>query len=268
MKKLIVIDLDGTALHDEYKLNPLSKKALMEAKDKGHTVAIATGRSLRDSRHFWEELGLDTPIINGNGAHLHHPNNENFTEILEQMSIEALAAILRSDMSAYLENAICEYKDHLYILKKDDAFTSWLNLENCTSVAYGDLRSAPFHSFTRFILKIRPGKEQQVQDFLALNYPNQFSFYQWEMGNQIIFELSKGGVNKGTAIAHLADQLGFAPEDIIVFGDGTNDVEMLTFAGTGVAMANAHQQLLSIANAITLSNTEGGIAHYLYQHVL
>lgn len=268
MKKLIVIDLDGTALHDEHDLNPSSKQALIAAKNAGHTVVIATGRSLRDSLHYYKELELDTPIINVNGAYLHHPTNENFTEIVEHLSIDLISDIMDSEIGDYLLNVVCEYKDHLYILKKDEDFALWMYAQNCDSLTSGDLASAPFSHCTRFILKILPGKESHVQDFLIRKYPDQFSFYQWSLGDQLVFELSKGGINKGTAIAHLADQLGFLPEDIIVFGDGTNDIEMLTFAGTGVAMANAHHQLLAIANATTLANTEGGIAHYLNEHVL
>lgn len=267
-KKLIVVDLDGTALHDDHHLNPISKKALLAAKKAGHTVMIATGRSARESLHFYKELELDTPLINSNGAYLHHPNDENFQAITEQMSIDLLVDIFNSPISKYLLNGVCEYKDELYILQEDEGFTYFMNLGACDSVAYGAFNDSGQKDFTRFILKIEPGFESDVKAYLETHYPGQLSYYQWEMGEQVVFEITRGGVNKASAIAAAADRLGFTPEDIIVFGDGSNDMEMLTFAGTGVAMGNAIAQLQAIANATTLSNTEGGIAHYLYQHLL
>ncbi|MTM42486.1 HAD hydrolase family protein, partial [Turicibacter sanguinis] len=61
-KKLIVTDLDGTALQSWESLDPKTKEALMKAKEEGHIVVIATGRPARASLHFYKELGLDTPI--------------------------------------------------------------------------------------------------------------------------------------------------------------------------------------------------------------
>ena len=74
-KKLIVTDLDGTALQNWETLDPKTKNALMAAKEEGHIVVIATGRPARASLHFYKELGLDTPIINFNGAYIHHPTD-------------------------------------------------------------------------------------------------------------------------------------------------------------------------------------------------
>ena len=81
-KKFIVTELDGSALHSWESLDPKTKEALMKAKEEGHIVVIATGRPARASLHFYKELGLDTPIINFNGAYIHHPEDDSFEDIL------------------------------------------------------------------------------------------------------------------------------------------------------------------------------------------
>ncbi|MCL1948518.1 MAG: Cof-type HAD-IIB family hydrolase [Turicibacter sp.] len=267
-KKLIVIDLDGTALHDHASIHPETKRALMKAKDDGHSVVIATGRPARGSLNFYRELGLDTPIINFNGAYMHAPGDSNFEEVVEQISLDRAMDIFNSPIREDLVNAVCEYKDHLYILKRDESLTSWMWMDEVDSITYGDFQETLDRNPSGFILQAKPGREQQVMSYLREHFSDIVACRNWSDGYQNIIEVFKHDINKGTALAILAERLGFHVEDIIVFGDGDNDIEMLTFAGTGVAMGNALEELKAIADAHALSNKEGGIAHYLYEHVL
>lgn len=70
---LIVLDLDGTLLTDNHTISPKTKQTLMKAKEAGHLIMIATGRPFRASNIYYQELGLTTPIVNFNGAYIHHP---------------------------------------------------------------------------------------------------------------------------------------------------------------------------------------------------
>ena len=119
-KKLIVTDLDGTALQNWETLDPNTKEALIAAKEAGHIVVIATGRPARASLHFYKELGLDTPIINFNGAYIHHPEDETFEDIVAQIPTEVVLTLFDSELKDYIVNAFCEYKDHLYVLHQGD----------------------------------------------------------------------------------------------------------------------------------------------------
>ena len=69
---LIVLDLDGTLLTDQQQISA-KRKTLLQAKEQGHQVMIATGRPYRASDLYYHELGLTTPIVNFNGAYVHHP---------------------------------------------------------------------------------------------------------------------------------------------------------------------------------------------------
>ena len=74
-------------------------------------------------------------------------------------------------------------------------------------------------------------------------------------------EVMEKNSNKGTALIKLADHLGIAMEEVMALGDGENDYEMIQVAGLGVVMSNGTDNLKSIANEITLSNEEDGVAH-------
>lgn len=267
-KKLIAVDLDGTALHDHHQLNEDSKRALMAAKEAGHTVVIATGRPYRGSLKFYRELGLDTPIINFNGAYIHHPANHEFEEIIEQITIESAMEIFDSPIKEHIINAVCEYKDHLYILNKESFLGEWVWMDNVASVKYGVFSETLDTPPSGFVMQVTPGTEHEVMDYIRTHFSNVVSCRNWGDGFQNIIEVYKMDINKGVAIGKVAKQLGFDVEDIIVFGDGDNDMEMIQYAGVGVAMENGLDELKAVANHITKRNTEGGIAHYLYEHVL
>ena len=267
-KKLIVIDLDGTALHDHVELNPETKAALMAAKAAGHTVVIATGRPARASIKFYQELELDTPSINFNGSYIHHPTDQNFEEILSQIPIAIIHDIFNSEISEFIENATCEYKDNLYVLKEDELLGNWFHLQNCETVKYGSFLDTLDQEPSGFILMAKPGFEQQVIDFLRANHSDKVTCRQWGDEYKHVIEVFNYDSNKGEALAKVAKQLNFESKDIIVFGDGDNDIEMFQFAGTSIAMENALDELKAVSTGATKLNTEGGVAHYLYEFLL
>ena len=81
------------------------------------------------------------------------------------------------------------------------------------------------------------------------------------------FEFTAQGIDKAKALDTVLKPMGYTEEDMIAFGDGQNDATMLMYAGTGIAMANAVDSLKAIADEITLSNDEDGIAVSLYKHI-
>ena len=267
-RKLIITDLDGTALENWETLHPKTKEALMAAKEAGHIVVIATGRPARASLHFYEELGLDTPIINFNGAYIHHPKDDSFEDIVAQIPTEVIITLFDSELKNYIVNAFCEYKDHLYVLNQGDTVRDWFHIETCTSVKFGPFKETLDEHPNGFLLEAKPGYEQKVMEFLRTNYSDLVTCRNWDGDNKNIIEVFKNDTNKGTAIEKLATYFNIEQKDIIAFGDGDNDIEMLTYAGTGVAMENAIDQLKEVANHVTKTNKESGVAHYIHEYIL
>ena len=77
-KHLIVLDLDGTLLKDDKTISNKTKNVIFKAKEAGHEVMIATGRPYRSSEMYYRELDLNSPIVNFNGAFVHHPKDQHF----------------------------------------------------------------------------------------------------------------------------------------------------------------------------------------------
>ncbi|CUM94579.1 MULTISPECIES: Cof-type HAD-IIB family hydrolase [Turicibacter] len=267
-KKLIVTDLDGTALQSWESLDPKTKEALMKAKEEGHIVVIATGRPARASLHFYKELGLDTPIINFNGAYIHHPEDDSFEDILAQIPTEVIITLFDSELQNYIVNAFCEYKDHLYVLHQGDTIRDWFHIDTCTSVKFGPFKETLDEHPNGFLLETKKGMAEEVMAFLREHYSDIITCRNWDGDNDNIIEVFKSDTNKATAIEKLAKYYNIEPKDIIAFGDGDNDIEMLMYAGVGVAMDNAIDKLKEAANTTTKSNKESGVAHYLEQYIL
>lgn len=267
-KKLIVTDLDGTALENWETLNPQTKEALIAAKEAGHIVVIATGRPARASLHFYEELGLDTPIINFNGAYIHHPSDDSFDDILAQIPTEVIITLFDSELQDYIVNAFCEYKDHLYVLNQGDTVREWFHIETCTSVKYGPFKETLDEHPNGFLLETKPGYAEKVMNFLRENYSDIITCRNWDGDHNNIIEVFKSDTNKATAIEKLAKHFNIEQKDIIAFGDGDNDIEMLTYAEVGVAMENAIDKLKEVANHVTKTNKESGVAHYIHEYIL
>jgi Cof subfamily protein (haloacid dehalogenase superfamily) len=81
-------------------------------------------------------------------------------------------------------------------------------------------------------------------------------------------EVNAKGIHKGSALQFLGELLGISMDEVITFGDGSNDIKMLEMAGTGVAMANSVQKVLDIADITAMSNDEDGVARIIEQYVL
>jgi hydroxymethylpyrimidine pyrophosphatase-like HAD family hydrolase len=78
-----------------------------------------------------------------------------------------------------------------------------------------------------------------------------------------LLEVGVGGVTKATALAAVASDVGVSPEDVVAFGDMPNDIAMLAWAGRGIAVADAHPDVLAVADDVTASNDDDGVAEYL-----
>src|SRR5690606_22758784 len=93
-KHLIELDLDGTLLKEDNTISETNKIVLNKLLELGHNVMIATGRPYRSSRKYYDELGLKTPIVNFNGAFIHHPHDRSFGVFHTPLEIEVARDIV------------------------------------------------------------------------------------------------------------------------------------------------------------------------------
>ena len=112
---LICLDLDGTLLNDNKEISPYTKQVLTELQQCGHYVMIATGRPYRASQMYYHELNMSTPVVNFNGAFVHHPKANDFKVIHEVLDVEISKNIITALQQSHITNIIAEVKDYVFI---------------------------------------------------------------------------------------------------------------------------------------------------------
>ncbi|SHH59763.1 hypothetical protein SAMN02745196_00907 [Clostridium collagenovorans DSM 3089] len=271
--KLICIDMDGTLLVDTQKVSEENKKAIKEAINKGVHVAITTGRLYGCAKLYSDSIGLKTPIIASNGAFIGDVNGDTiFENPLSQDNIRDFLRITsKYDLFSYLttNSNILSFKevpeDHMYkvlnkSLKKDDQII-FHTLDNINSVY-------DFHDEN--ILK---GVCVEKSDFCKLNKAKE-ELKSCSSDLEIVsswnnnFEVMKKGSSKGEAVKQLSKFLNINKEEVMCIGDSENDLSMIQYAGIGVAMGNASDEVKSKAQYVTDTNVNSGVAKAIQKFVL
>lgn len=260
-KHLIALDLDGTLLTDEKTISMNTKNVIQKAQEQGHVVMIATGRPFRSSEMYYRELQLNTPIVNFNGAFIHHPTDTKWGTYHSPMDIQTAKDIVEALNSFNFHNIIAEVMDDVYLHYHDEKLLDVFNLGN-PNVTTGDLRRFLTDSPTSMLIHAEEDHVKLIRDHLSDVHAEVIDHRSWAAPWHVI-EIIKSGLNKAVGLKLASEYFQIPQERIIAFGDEDNDLEMLEFAGKGVAMENGISQVKTIANDVTLSNQEDGVAVYL-----
>ena len=262
-KKLIAIDLDGTLLFDWETVTEETVAYLQELKSKGHILVIATGRPYRSSIDFYEKIGLDTPIINYNGGLVTNKNDASFVDYSLSIEKEHILDIF-SHTQKYIENAFCEIKDDIYLLKEDERIEPLLHNFNGAKLHVGEFEDTLPGPTNGFIIIAKKNQGQEIEKYIEKHHKEAVLSRNWGNEYRYIIEVFTPETNKGNALEYVANYYQINQEDIIAFGDAHNDLEMLQYAGKGVAMANASDEVKAAADEITTyPNTENGLIKHL-----
>ena len=258
---LIVLDLDGTLLRNDKTISDRTKGTLKTLMDQGHHVMIATGRPYRSSAKFYQELALKTPIVNFNGALVHHPHSANWGSFHTPLDIGIAREIVDACNSYSFHNIIAEIQDDVYMHNQNGHLLDIFNMGN-PKITIGDLRSYLPSSPTSLLIHAEPADVTTIRSHLAEAHAELIDNRRWGDPFPVI-EIVKSGLHKAIGIQRVADYLNIPQSRIIAFGDEDNDLEMLEYANIGVAMGNGISAAKNIANVTTASNEEDGIALFL-----
>ncbi len=266
--RLIAVDLDGTLLDHNLRISPRNKRALKEAAKRGVMVTVATGRMYRTSIPYVRELELNTdwPMINYHGALI------KTTESKKVLHYQPVDLDLAVDIAAYAEaeryhvNAFIG--DCLYIEAENEFSRYYQSIADVELEAVGKLShylkqrgEAPAK------LTIINWHEQlnRIEAFLKERYGDKIAAMQ---SLPYFLEITDRRATKGQALHWLAHRLGILPEEIVAFGDSYNDLDMIKYAGLGVAMANARPEVSRAADLVTDSNDQDGVARVIEEYIL
>jgi 5-amino-6-(5-phospho-D-ribitylamino)uracil phosphatase len=264
-KHLIALDLDGTLLTDNKTISEKNKRVIQKAREEGHIVMIATGRPFRSSEMYYRELGLDTPIVNFNGAFVHHPQNHQWGVHHSPLSIDVAKDIVEALDSFKYHNIIAEVIDDVYFHYHDEKLIDIFNLGE-PSITTGDLRKFLKHSPTSMLIHTEEDQLAKIRSHLSDVHAEVIDHRSWAAPFHVI-EIVKYGLNKAVGLKKAADYFNIPPSRIIAFGDEDNDLDMLEYAGKGIAMGNGISAVKNIANEVTLTNEDDGVGVYLNDYL-
>ncbi|MHA6251678.1 Cof-type HAD-IIB family hydrolase [Oceanobacillus sp. CAU 1775] len=266
-RHLIALDLDGTLLTDEKKISPYTMDILMQAKEEGHILIISTGRPHRASINYYHELGLDTPMVNFNGALIHHPTNRNWDALHNPMPIRTAHKIIDACYDLSVNNILAEVMDDLYLDSYNEKIINFLGqMEDEPVYTIGNLKQKLDTDPTSILVYPDENQVGQLRDHLDDYHAEVIEHRKWGAPWNVI-EIIKKGMNKAVGVDKIAYYFDIPVDRVIAFGDEDNDLEMIDYAGVGVAMDNGIDELKSIAKYTTGTNEEDGIGLFLKDYL-
>ncbi|RXI98293.1 HAD family phosphatase [Anaerobacillus alkaliphilus] len=265
MQHLIAIDLDGTLLTDDKTISIRNKKAIQKARMQGHIVCIATGRPFRASQMYYEELDLNSPIVNFNGAFVHNPLHKGFGYYHTPLELNTAKVIIETCEAFQVKNIMVEIIDEFYLRYHDEVLIDTFTMGD-SPVKFGNLHHILKEDPTSILIHPKDDHVKQLRALLKDAHAEVIDQRVWGAPWNVI-EIVKSGLNKAVGLQKIADYYSIPKERIIAFGDEDNDLEMIEYAGIGVAMENAIPELKTIANKITLTNENDGIALFLEDYL-
>lgn len=252
--RLVALDLDGTLLTEDHRLSPAMEAAVAAARDRGYLVTLATNRMEASALHFARRLGLTEPIISYGGALVRGPDAGPplvDLRIGRDTARRALRAIDGEEIYRFI------YQDGYVYTDRETWYSSrYGDILGVTVHLAEDLEAILDEEPTAVVFRVPPEHAPRVTERLAealggrARLINSLPYY---------IEVLPPDATKGRALQAVLQHYGLGPESCLAIGDGLNDLEMIAWAGLGVAVANADESLKAAADYVTANPRERGV---------
>ncbi|MEI7884251.1 MAG: Cof-type HAD-IIB family hydrolase [Clostridia bacterium] len=252
--RLIAIDLDGTLLKHDLTISNLTRQVLAKALDMKINVVICTGRMFCSAEPFAIDLGLSGYLIAHNGGYIKHLQTKH---MLRDIKLEARHAWKAFSIAKQYGALMNVYRgDTLYMENLSTAAKIYTKRLAVNPIIDSTMQAALAENPTKITFLVEPKNAIALRNELISKLDHGLYIVN-SLPNFI--EIESGGVDKSTGLKILAEHLDIKREQIIAFGDNFNDLEMLEYAGIGIAMGNAPKEVKFKANFVTKSNEKDGI---------
>ncbi|MBC1978581.1 HAD family phosphatase [Listeria marthii] len=268
----IILDIDGTLLNDDKKISTETKKALITAQQNGVKLILASGRPTTGMHLYAEQLEMEKYhglLVSYNGAKV--VDCQTKEELFNQALTVAEGKAVLEHMKNFEVKVMIDKDDYMYVNDVFDCYVPYKG-EEINIIQYesrgGNFKLCEKDDLAAF-LDYRISKILTAGDpaYMQENYQAMMAPFKDSLNcvftADFYFEFTAQGIDKAKALDTVLTPMGISPENIIAFGDGHNDITMVEYAGTGIAMSNAVPELKAAASSVTLSNNEDGIAHVL-----
>lgn len=264
MIKAVFIDIDGTLANSQRQISKRNEEAIRYCTEKGIKVILASGRSRKEASEYQKQLKVSPYIISSNGASVYDLEKEIeiYNEIIDSKIIKRLFKY--SIMNDY--KIRLNYKEKLvmnkatYLDEKDKVKTveELQKIIESEKIVQCSISSEDFEKMKKikeYIIKILQIKIENESK--RLNNPK------LKPSKSYYCDITSNLVSKGKAVKQLCDYLGIKEDEIIVIGDGENDISMFNITPNSVAMGNALSNVKESAKYVTSTNDEDGVAKVL-----
>lgn len=261
---MLVLDVDGTLVGSDKQISEKTREAIIEAQKRGKTVAIASGRSIAGIRKTASKIALEQYggyVIAYNGTTV--VNCKTGECIYNQMvSPEMVKPVYEAAKKN--DVGIVVYNDNTKEMISGNGLNQYIEIDakacNVTINEVNDFVKAINFPFNKFLLSGPPEHMAEVEKIMDKEFGDRMNVFR---SDPFYVELLPRYVDKGVAVEKLIKHLEIPREKVICIGDSYNDLPMLRFAGMGVAMGNAQQEVKEMADYVTTSNDEDGIVNVI-----
>ena len=231
--------------------------AMRRAHDAGVPVVVVTGRMVKSVRQALEPAGLDAPVIAYQGAVVADERgrwlrHEPIPLALAREMLEVLAG------EGYSPNVYVD--DELYVATDTAEARAYATLNTIRFHVVGDLLEWLAEPPTKLVCVGDPAALDELEPRMKERFGDR-AYVSKSLPH--FLEFAQAGVTKGAGLDFLAEHLGFTKADVIAFGDGENDVELVDWPDYGIAVANAHERVKAVARWICPPAEDEGVAQVL-----
>jgi Cof subfamily protein (haloacid dehalogenase superfamily) len=253
--KIVFLDIDGTILPHGKSVTNATKEAIQRLKEKQINVVIATGRAPYFESAITKDLGIDSMVF-FNGSYVIHRGEVLYQKPIEKKVLEKLHIKTMDNQHPVTYLGGIEFQTtqiaHPYVVEafrhdpwgpQEASHTFWQEQD-----------------IYQLFLHCEIGAEQMYQQHIP-----ELNFMRWSQEGMRTCDVNPSNGSKATGILKLLEQLELSAEEAVAFGDGINDIEMLSSVGMGVAMGNARPEVKSYADMVTKTAEEDGVKYGLEQ---
>lgn len=273
--KLLALDIDGTLLTPHGEITPRNSAALDRARQAGVQIVLVTGRRFNSARELAQRLNMGAPLIAHNGALTKD------VETLETLDYHPLdvgiaRAIIGFGRECDADMICCDDPDGLGkmviegVSEENKSLHRYLDKYRDSVNVVSDLLEYVDHSPIQIMFSGRCDPMDDYAERLNAAMGGRIQLFKtrYRSADLTILDALSATASKGASLATIAKKHGIAREEIMAVGDNHNDLTMLRYAGLGVVMANAEDELKRIGFELTSSNEEDGVAEAIEKHIL
>jgi Cof subfamily protein (haloacid dehalogenase superfamily) len=260
LPKLVATDLDGTLCHGDGSVSEYTRATLAKARATGIEVVGVTGRSPSLIGQCLADIPAASHLVLAQGAYVVKGAEVLYSQWMDGTVLASLLTILEAELGPF--GLMVEAEDGPGAPMWGEEHIVWPYPTPWQVRSREELLGHPARK--AYLCSTVHSADEMLAAVLRLVPPGLCEVTQ--SGLHYV-EICPPGVTKAVGLAVVAAALGVDPADVLVFGDMPNDVPMFNWAGHGVAVANAHDEVLTIADEVTLDNDSDGVAVYL-DHLL